>query len=117
MYQKEVKLKREGELPAWKTGTAHAARLEPEEVRTSHGDGKLYYAHQQDAEKGVWSEIVSSQSLAQGGVLQTKPGYVYQFSTLRSGDLPLVIRGGHRFSVYRGDNTWKVTSLGLPINH
>ena len=42
MYQKEVKLKREGEIPAWKTGTAHAARLEPEEVRTSHA---VSYTH------------------------------------------------------------------------
>lgn len=115
MYQKEVKLKRDGDLPHWKTGTAHAARMEPEETRSSHGDAKLYYAHQQDAEKGIWSEIVSGQTLAEGGFLQTKRNYVYQFSTLRDGDLPLVVRGGHQFSVCREVDKWQVTSLGKAV--
>lgn len=108
MYRKEVMLKREGDLPQWKTGTASAARLELDETRSSHGDEKLYYAHQQEAEKGIWCEIISK-SLCAGGVLQTKKDYVYQFSTLKAGDLPLVLRGGYPFSISREDNKWFVT--------
>ncbi len=108
MYRKEVKLKREGDLPLWKTGTANAARLELEETRSSHGDEKLYYAHQKEAEKGIWCEIIAK-SLCNGGVLQTKKDYVYQFSTLRAGDLPLVLRGGYQLSISREDNKWFVT--------
>lgn len=111
-YRKEVLLKKAGELPAWKTGTANPAQLVEEETRSGHGDGRVFYAHQEDAERGNWSEIVGGSSFKTGTTLTTKKDYVYQFSTLQDGSCPLVVRGGYKYAVKRNQQTWEVTNMG-----
>ena len=104
-YMEEVALKKEGTLPSWKAGTAIAVFFLKEEERESYGDHKAFEASHKKAIQGTWNEIKHVPS-----TIKIPKGTVYQFSTLRDGSSPLVVREGE-YSIDKKKSGWRITRI------